>query len=75
MSGNVWEWVNDWHGDNYYSTSPSVNPQGPSSGDYRVLRGGSMVNNSYNCRASDRFDYDGPVNEDFNIGFRVARTP
>ncbi|MBM4100415.1 MAG: formylglycine-generating enzyme family protein, partial [Planctomycetes bacterium] len=40
MSGNVWEWVNDWYGDNYYSTSPSVNPQGPSSGPYRVLRGG-----------------------------------
>ena len=41
MSGNVWEWVNDWYGRDYYSDSPYSNPQGPPSGTYKVLRGGS----------------------------------
>jgi formylglycine-generating enzyme required for sulfatase activity len=39
--GNVWEWVNDWYDDNYYQNSPSQDPQGPASGQYRVVRGGS----------------------------------
>jgi len=74
MSGNVWEWVNDWHGDNYYSTSPSVNPPGPSSGDNRVLRGGDWYYVSFACRASSR-DNNNPDNSYYFIGFRVARTP
>jgi len=41
MSGNVWEWVNDWYGVNYYKVSPYRNPQGPASGSARVLRCGS----------------------------------
>jgi len=74
MSGNVWEWVNDWYGDNYYSTSPSVNPQGPSSGPYRVLRGGSWTGSSDYCRASYRGN-NSPDNSVIDVGFRVARTP
>ena len=74
MIGNVWEWVNDWYGSNYYSTSPSVNPQGPSSGTYRVLRGGSWYDVSDFFRASNRNNsYLG--NSFSNVGFRVARTP
>ena len=42
MSGNVKEWCSDWFDYNYYSSSPSTNPQGPDSGDRRVLRGGAM---------------------------------
>jgi len=74
MSGNVLEWVNDWYGGNYYSTSPPVNPQGPSSGTFRVLRGGDWYYGSSFCRASFRVDYDPDYSLD-GIGFRVARTP
>jgi formylglycine-generating enzyme required for sulfatase activity len=58
----------------YYQSSPSTNPPGPSSGTYRVLRGGSWYDNSDNCRSSIRGNYT----PDFvlNIyGFRAARTP
>ena len=41
MVGNTWEWVSDWYGENYYQNAPNRNPKGPSSGTYRVLRGGS----------------------------------
>ncbi|MCC6973861.1 MAG: SUMF1/EgtB/PvdO family nonheme iron enzyme, partial [Anaerolineae bacterium] len=43
MSGNVWEWVNDWWDEHYYLSSVQDNPQGPSSGEYRVLRGGAWL--------------------------------
>jgi len=71
--GNVWEWVNDWYGS--YSAGAQTNPQGPSSGSYRVLRGGSWDNGgSYNCRASFR-NFNDPDVSSLNIGFRVVRTP
>ena len=41
MLGNMWEWVSDWYGDDYYGSSPSTDPVGPSGGDERVLRSGS----------------------------------
>jgi len=72
MSGNVWEWVNDWYGD--YSAGAQTNPQGPSSGSYRVLRGGFWSFDSISCRASDRSG-DDPGYSSIVIGFRVARTP
>jgi formylglycine-generating enzyme required for sulfatase activity len=43
MSGNVAEWTADWYDENYYGKSPERNPKGPSSGEYRVLRGGSWL--------------------------------
>ncbi len=46
MSGNVNEWCMDWYDKKYYNSSPSKNPKGPSSGKYKVLRGGSFC--SYN---------------------------
>ena len=55
MTGNVWEWCQDWFDSNYYANSPQNNPQGPSSGDYRVLRGGSWGNVPGDCHVSFRF--------------------
>jgi len=72
MSGNVWEWVNDWDGG--YSADAQTNPQGPSFGSSRVLRGGGWGNDSSVCRASFR-SVNGPDDSFDNVGFRVARTP
>jgi formylglycine-generating enzyme required for sulfatase activity len=74
MSGNVWEWVNDWYSSSYYVSSPSVNPPGPSSGALRVLRGGSWSNTSDNCRSSDRLGLNASL-DGSDLGFRVARNP
>ncbi|MSR69827.1 MAG: hypothetical protein EXS17_05725, partial [Phycisphaerales bacterium] len=40
MSGNVWEWCQDWYGSTYYASSPAANPTGPATGTSRLLRGG-----------------------------------
>jgi len=74
MAGNVFEWVNDLYGSSYYSSSPQNNPPGPTTGTYRVVRGGHSYNYSNLCRASNR-NYYTPTNANFFIGFRVARTP
>ncbi|MGN0032177.1 MAG: formylglycine-generating enzyme family protein, partial [Candidatus Limimorpha sp.] len=69
MSGNVCEWCSDWYGD--YSSGSQTNPQGPSSGPSRVLRGGSWYYNARNCRVSDRDNGD-PSNWYNYFGLRLA---
>ena len=69
MSGNVWEWCQDWH--DFYSSSSQTNPTGPSSGSNRVYRGGSWFFNARNCRVSHRFSGT-PSFSCSNLGLRLA---
>jgi len=72
MSGNVWEWVNDWYGP--YSGTPKNNPHGIPSGSTRVNRGGSWRDDERRCRVSCRSN-NSPDARYGNLGFRLARTP
>jgi formylglycine-generating enzyme required for sulfatase activity len=75
MSGNVFEWVNDWYSSSYYSGSPAENPQGPDTGSSKVLRGGSFYNYWYgDVRVAFRVAYDPDFRAHY-IGFRCAVSP
>ncbi|MCP4141375.1 MAG: SUMF1/EgtB/PvdO family nonheme iron enzyme [Chloroflexi bacterium] len=70
MTGNVWEWVSDWYLENYYQKTPSDNPLGPTSGNSRVVRGGSWETGGDNVTTSERGGVD---RENNKIGFRCAK--
>ena len=71
MHGNVWEWCQDWKGD--YPSGSVTDPEGPSSGSGRVLRGGSWLGDAKLCRSALRLDGD-PTVRDGSVRFRLVRT-
>ena len=79
MVGTVYEWCEDWYDGAYYAKSPEVDPKGPSSGEYRVLRGGAWDQAGRNCTSSHRTGLaPNKVRwslDRISVGFRVARDP
>ena len=75
MHGNVWEWVQDRYASDYYSVSPTDDPQGPTTGTYRVLRGGGWGSHVLASRSAGRENYDFPSSRNPDNGFRLVRDP
>ena len=73
MHGNVWEWCQDWYGD-YGNEKVVIDPTGPASGIYRVLRGGAFIGRPPKYVRSAARTYVQPAYRGLGSGFRLART-
>ncbi len=78
LNGNVWEWVADWYHPEYFETvalkEPVENPQGPFTGQFIIIRGGSFANDPFFLRSASRYWYS-PNIRNRDIGFRCAGNP
>jgi sulfatase modifying factor 1 len=74
VTGNVWEWCQDWYDAGYYAESPRADPRGPDAGTHRVMRGGSYLCHESYCRRYRVSARQGsePNSSTGNLGFRVA---
>jgi formylglycine-generating enzyme required for sulfatase activity len=71
--GNVYEWVNDWYDENFYSRNISTDPKGPENGTHRVLRGGGWGRSTWGLRSASRGSLV-PDRQLERCGFRLARS-
>jgi eukaryotic-like serine/threonine-protein kinase len=72
MAGNAWEWVADWYSETYYLDTPLTNPTGPTTGKYRVLRGGSWLDDETIVTTSNRGWNQLEFFTNIDFGFRCA---
>ncbi len=73
MSGNVWEWVQDWYSSTYYNNSPINNPLGPVKALEHVVRGGSWFSGTNVLRSAYRVWYGSNVRVSY-LGFRLSKS-
>jgi iron(II)-dependent oxidoreductase len=78
VTGNVWEWVQDWYDQGYYATGPRKNPRGPEAGKYRVIRGGGWgqgeEGGGQRSLLGVHYRNYGPPDQSSNVlGFRCAK--
>ena len=74
MSGNVWQWTNDWYDPGYYQRSPQNNPMGPETGRTKVIRGGSWGSISPDDLRVSKRSFSAPSNYNYDIGFRCVKS-
>jgi formylglycine-generating enzyme len=72
MHGNAWEWTADRYGESYFETSPMEDPKGPTTGSYRVVRGGGFNNTPVAQRCAYRIEAEQSGTQ-YGVGFRVVR--